>query len=56
MGWEVGGGVVLPMGGAWAVTPGVRYRALSRDLTLGAETAAVDLQYVAFELTVARRF
>lgn len=50
LGWEVGAGLSLPLGGSWRLTPGLRYRALSRELE--AETATVDwdIQDVTFEL------
>lgn len=47
-GWEVGGGLRLPLGSNLALTPGVRYRTLSADLDVG-EKRAVDLSFVAVE-------
>ncbi len=46
LGWEAGAGVTLPITDRVALTPGVRFRALPRDLTLGPTTRAVTLNYV----------
>lgn len=56
LGWEVGGGLSYGFAEIWSVTPGVRYRSLSRDVEIGATTTEVDLQYVAFEVGLVRRF
>jgi hypothetical protein len=56
LGWEIGTGVVMPFGGAWQFTPGVRYRSLGRDLVLGSASREVDLTYAALELGFARHF
>jgi opacity protein-like surface antigen len=56
LGWEAGAGLAYGLNGRWSLTPGVRYRAISRDLEVGSATIPVDLQYVAFELGIAFRF
>jgi hypothetical protein len=56
VGWEVGVGAVLPFANAWRVTPGARYRALSRDLELGTVSMPVDLTFIALELALSRTF
>ena len=56
LGWEIGAGLAVPIRDQWTVTPGIRYRALSRDLDPGAATAAVDLRSVGFELGIRRAF
>lgn len=56
VGWEVGVHAVLPFAGPWRVTPGSRYRALSRDLDVGDVPAPVDLTYIALEIAVLRTF
>jgi opacity protein-like surface antigen len=55
-GWEVGGGVSIPLNPRFALTPGVRYRTLSADLDVGAGNVPVDLSYVAIELGIAYSF
>lgn len=56
VGWEAGGGLAYGFAGSWSLTPGVRYRSLSRDVEIGGTTTDVDLQYVAFEVGLARFF
>jgi hypothetical protein len=47
LGWEAGAGVTFPLGSRLAFAPGVRYRTLSRDLTIASSTRSVTLSYVA---------
>ena len=56
MGWEAGGGVTVPIGYRLTLTPGVRYRALSRDLAIGGVTAPVDLRYVTVGMGIGYHF
>jgi hypothetical protein len=56
LGWEAGAGLALGVGRSWSFTPGVRYRALSRDLKVGSVTTDTDLTYFAFEVGFARLF
>jgi hypothetical protein len=56
LGWEAGAGLVLSVGERWTVTPGARFRSLSRDLDLGMGERSMDLRYVAFEVGVAWTF
>lgn len=46
LGWEAGAGITLPISTRFALTPGVRFRSLPRDLTLGSTTRSVTLNYV----------
>jgi hypothetical protein len=45
-GWEVEGGVSIPLGRRWNFVPGIRYRSLSRDIKNGTVATPVDLQYI----------
>ena len=45
-GFEVGCGLTIPIGMRLSLTPGVRYRSLSRDLKVGAATGSARLSYV----------
>jgi len=56
VGWEAGTGVIVPMGAAWRLTPGVSYRSLSREIVIGAATTKVELRYVRFDVGLMRRF
>lgn len=55
-GWELGGGITFALGDAWRLSPGVRYRALSRDLTIGEAIIDAELEYVAVDLGVTWSF
>jgi hypothetical protein len=55
LGWEVGGGLRVPVGERTFITPGVRYRTLSTELTVG-QVRSVDLSYVAAEIGLAWTF
>lgn len=50
LGWEVGAGLSIPLGTNWRLTPGLRYRALSRELDVGTATADWDMKDVTFEV------
>lgn len=41
-GWELGAAVLVPLAGGWSLTPGLRYRSLSRALTLADEAGNED--------------
>ena len=56
LGWDAGAGVTIPISDRLMLTPGVRYRALSRDLEVGSVTSPVDLKYVNVGLGLAYRF
>ena len=56
LGWEVGGGLAIPMGDRLMLTPGVRYRALSRDVEFGGVAANGELKYVTVGVGLAYRF
>ncbi len=50
LGWEVGAGLSVPLGSSWRLTPGLRYKSLSRDLEVGSANADWDVSDVTFEL------
>ncbi|HSJ23506.1 MAG TPA: hypothetical protein VK929_02405 [Longimicrobiales bacterium] len=56
LGWEAGGGFLVQMGERFVLTPGVRYRTLSADLTSGSQTVPVTLSYVAVDIGVVMAF
>ena len=58
LGWQVGGGVILPLSERWRLLPGVRYRSLSRDMEVdGVDTdVEADLTYVTVRLGLSRTF
>lgn len=56
LGWEAGAGLTFPLAGGWRLTPGVRYRSLSRDLEVGEITSEVELTYLAVEVGLSLHF
>ena len=48
--WEAGAGVSFALSEGLRLTPGVRYRVLSRDLEIDDVTIEVDLEYLAAEV------
>jgi opacity protein-like surface antigen len=56
LGWEVGGGLHIPLTTNLALTPGVRYRSLSTDVTVGAVATPVDMSYIATEIGLSWTF
>ncbi len=56
LGWEAGVGLPLRLGDRWQVTPGARYRSLSRDIKVGTVTTSASLRYLALDLGFARSF
>lgn len=55
-GWQVGAGLMVPLGNTWSLTPSVRYRALARDIEIDAATTAVDLNYISVGIGISRSF
>lgn len=56
LGWEVAGGVALGLGGRWSLTPGIRYRSLSRDVAWESVAVPVELEYLSLEIGLSRPF
>ena len=54
LGWEVGAGLAVRLGNRWQLTPGARFRSLSRDFTVGAVTTPGKLRYLAVDVGVSR--
>jgi len=55
-GWQAEAGLAIPLGERWRLTPSIRYRSLSRDLTLGEQTTQLDLTYFSLGVGVAITF
>jgi opacity protein-like surface antigen len=56
LGWEAGAGIIFPLTPRMSFSPGIRYRALSRDVEIETITTEVKLQYMVLELGVCWRF
>jgi len=53
-GWQAEVGISVPMNDYWSLMPGVRYRALSRDLEIENVSTEVDLNYLSVGVSLAR--
>jgi len=56
LGWQVEGGVAIPLGEKWRLLPSVRYRSLAREITIETVTTSTDLNYVSIGIGIARIF
>ncbi len=56
LGWQVEAGLSVPMGTRWMLMPGVRYRALAREIEIGSVRTDVDLNYITVGVGIARTF
>lgn len=56
LGWQAGAGLEISLTDHWYLRPDVRYRALSRDITIGAASTPVDLTYLSVGVGIARWF
>jgi hypothetical protein len=55
-GFELGGGLVLPLRGAWRLAPSIRYRSLQPVFEVDGLTRESALRYAAVELGLSYRF
>ncbi|MEZ5741843.1 MAG: outer membrane beta-barrel protein [Burkholderiaceae bacterium] len=55
-GWEVGAALLISLPNQWTLTPGIRYRAVSRTLPIGNDRVPVNLEYVRIGVSVTRPF
>jgi hypothetical protein len=46
LGWEVDAALSIPLNDRWQIVPGIRYHALSREMTNGTAKESVDLNYI----------
>lgn len=56
LGWELGAGLDVALGGAWSLRPGLTYRSLSRDVDVDGEDLRAEIGGVDFEIGLARAF
>ncbi len=55
-GWQVEGGLAVPLGKKWNLLPSVRFRSLERDLEIENTSTAVDLNYLSLGVGISRTF
>ena len=51
-GWQVEGGVAIPLGSSLKLLPSLRYRSLSRNITIQSAEKSVDLDYLSVGLGI----
>ena len=56
LGWQIGAGLMVPLGNQWSLTPSVRYRSLASDIEIDATTTSVDLNYISIGVGISRSF
>jgi long-subunit fatty acid transport protein len=56
LGWEAGAGLAWQLGNRWQLAPGLRFRSLARDFTIGAVTTPARLQYLLIDVGFSRTF
>lgn len=55
-GWQAAGGIDLPLGRNWSITPGVKFNALSRDINNEGTTTQLDLNYISVRIGLLKKF
>jgi len=55
-GWQVSGGVEIPLWQKWSLTPTVKYSSLNRDFETDMENFSADLNYVALHIGFFKTF
>jgi len=56
MGWQAAGGVDIPLGRNWSLTPGVKFNSLSGDVNLEGTTTQLDLNYIQVRVGILKKF
>lgn len=55
-GWQVAGGVDVPMGKNWSFTPGIKFNSLSRESEFEGVTKELNHNYISLRVGFLRRF
>jgi len=56
LGWQIEGGLAFDLGNHWMLKPGIRYRALSRDIEVSNITTDIDLTVFNTSIGISRTF
>ena len=56
LGWQLAGGIDIPLGKNWNFTPGIKFNALSRDSELDGLSRELDYNYFSLRLGILKRF
>lgn len=55
-GWQVAGGVDVPLGRNWSLTPGIKFNSISGDITKESTTTQLDLNYLQLRIGILKKF
>jgi len=55
-GYQLAGGIDIPLGGKWSLTPGVKFNALSRETSYEGLSKIMDYQYLSARIGITKRF
>ena len=56
LGWQLAGGIDIPLGKSWNFTPGIKFNSLSRDSDFEGFTRELDYGYFSLRLGILKRF
>jgi hypothetical protein len=56
LGWQVAGGLNIPLGGKWSFTPGLRFSSLSRDIRFEDVSRELNLNYFSLRIGIMKVF
>ncbi len=56
LGWQVAGGIDVPMGKNWSFTPGIKFNALTRDADFEGVSKELKHNYVSLRVGFVKRF
>lgn len=55
-GWQAAGGVDIPLGRNWSLTPGLKFNSLSGDVNMEGTTTQLDLNYIQVRVGILKKF
>ncbi len=56
LGYQLAGGINLPLSTKWSLTPGIKYNSLSRDTDFEGETIQLNHNYLSFRIGINKKF
>jgi hypothetical protein len=56
LGWQVAGGIDVPLGRNWSLTPGLKFNSLSRESDFEGTTKKLNYNYLSLRLGIVKRF
>lgn len=56
LGWQLAGGLDIPVGKSWHLTPGVKFHTLNRTLDFDEKQYELDLKYLSIRVGLTRKF